>query len=168
MRSIPRKHNRRPLRHRITSASQVVVAAASALLATTAWAALGGGAASVGADRAALNGQLSTTTMTQYDVHEITSDGLVVREYVTRQGQVFAITWHGPFKPDLRQLLGDYFARYQSAVAAAGDDRAGKHSHSVVSGADLVVQSSGRLRAFQGLAYVPSLVPAGVSVSELQ
>lgn len=150
-------------------ASQLVVAvSASALLATTAWAALGGGAASISADGAALNGQLSTTTMTQYDVHEITSDSLVVHEYLTREGQVFAITWQGPFKPDLRQLLGDYFARYQSAVAAAGDDRAGKHSHFTVSSADLVVQSNGRLRAFQGLAYIPSLVPAGVSVGELQ
>jgi hypothetical protein len=166
MRSISRKYDRQP-RCRITSSSQIVLAAASALLATTAWAALGGGAASVSADRAALNGQLSTTSMTQYDVHAITSDGLVVREYVTRQGQVFAITWQGPFKPDLRQLLGDYFARYQGAVAAAGDDRAGRHSHSAVSGADLVVQSSGRLRAFQGLAYIPSLVPAGVSVGAL-
>jgi hypothetical protein len=149
-------------------AATVVTAAAAALMSATTWASLGGGVNTVAADSAALSGQVSSTSMVQYDVHQISSDGLVVREYVTRQGQVFAITWQGPFKPDLKQLLGDYFARYQSAVAAAAQNRAGRHRHFAVSGSDVVVQSSGRMRAFQGLAYIPSLVPAGVSVSELQ
>jgi hypothetical protein len=33
---------------------------------------------------------------------------------------------------------------------------------------DFVVESTGRLRNFRGKAYVPSLVPAGVSVADLQ
>jgi hypothetical protein len=33
---------------------------------------------------------------------------------------------------------------------------------------DFVAQALGRLRAFRGKAYVPSLVPAGVDVTELQ
>jgi hypothetical protein len=33
---------------------------------------------------------------------------------------------------------------------------------------DFVVQAIGHLRTFQGKAYVPSLVPAGVSVAELE
>ena len=139
---------------------------ASLLVAAPCWAALGGGAASVSADGAALNGQVRTTSTVQYDVHEITNDGMTVHEYVTRQGQVFAISWQGPFKPDLRQLLGDYFSRYQSAAGAV--PRAGSHRLFAVNTPDLVIESTGHLRAFQGLAYIPSLVPSGVSVSQLQ
>lgn len=129
-----------------------------------AWASLGGDVASVAADTAALRAQLRTTPTVQYDEHEITTDGLVVHEYTTRQGQVFALTWQGPFKPDLRQLLGSYFATYQSAVSQR---RAGSHRVFALSRPDLVLQSSGHLRGFQGLAYIPTLVPAGVSVQQL-
>jgi hypothetical protein len=35
-------------------------------------------------------------------------------------------------------------------------------------GADLVVESTGRMRSFLGKAYVPSLLPAGVAVADIQ
>src|SRR6185437_11013648 len=120
----------------------LAIAAAPALIAAPSWAFLGGNTAYVSADSAELNGQLRTTPTVQYDMHEITNDGLTVHEYVTRQGQVFAITWQGPFKPDLRQLLGDYFSRYQSAAEAV--PRAGGHRVFSMTAPDLVVQSAGR------------------------
>jgi hypothetical protein len=33
---------------------------------------------------------------------------------------------------------------------------------------DLVLLSSGRMRDFHGIAYLPALVPTGVAVNELQ
>ena len=138
----------------------------SAWLSAPAWAKLGGDIASVQADTAALRAEIRTTPTVQYDMHEIRSGaGLVVREYSTRQGQVFAVTWQGPYKPDLRELLGAYFATYQSA---ASQQRAGTHHAFTLSRPDLVIESSGRMRGFQGLAYIPALVPAGVSVQQLQ
>jgi hypothetical protein len=128
---------------------------------------LGGDADSVSADRDVLHAQLRSTPMQQYDLHEIsTTAGTLVHEYATRQGTVFAVTWQGPLPPDLHQLFGNYYNQYQNAAAAQA--RPGMHRQLNIARADLVVQSTGRLRNFRGKAYVPSLVPAGVSVADLQ
>jgi Protein of unknown function (DUF2844) len=173
--TIPIAHPKRPMTsHTIAATSSTrlhVTCSALALTLVTpwisavAWAHLGGDVASVQADTAALRAQIRTTPTMQYDVHEISHDGLVVHEYSTRQGQVFAVTWQGPFKPDLRQLLGGYFAAFQSATS---QPRAGSHRAFALSRPDLVVVSTGHMRAFQGFAYIPALVPGGVSVQQLQ
>jgi hypothetical protein len=137
------------------------------LLQAPAAAHLGGDADSVGVDRDALRAQLRSTPMQLYNLHEITtSSGTRVHEYATRQGTVFALTWQGPLPPDLRQLFGPYYERYQSAAAA--QVRPGMHRQLNIAQSDLVVQSTGHLRSFRGSAYLPSLVPAGVSVADLQ
>ncbi|MHB1666566.1 DUF2844 domain-containing protein [Thiomonas sp.] len=93
-----------------------------------------------------------------------TPQGASVTEYAGASGPVFAITWRGPFKPDLRQLLGQYFAPF-----VQGSPRAGLGlTASVVHGDDIVVHSFGRMRNFYGVAWVPSLVPAGFDVAGLQ
>ncbi|MFI4868231.1 MAG: DUF2844 domain-containing protein [Steroidobacterales bacterium] len=128
---------------------------------------LGGDTDSVSADRDALRAELHSTPMQHYDLHEIsTAGGTRVHEYTTRQGTVFAVTWQGPLPPDLRQLFGNYFEKYQSAAATQA--RPGMHRQLMIAAGDLVVQSTGHLRDFRGRAYVPSLVPAGVSVADLQ
>jgi Protein of unknown function (DUF2844) len=141
---------------------------ALATLASPARAALGGSADSVGADRAVMHGQLRSTPFIAYDQHQITIGSLVVNEYVTRAGQVFAITWKGPTPPDLRQLLGTYFPRMQTAADAEHRAHPGMHRQFALVQSDLVIVNTGRLRDFHGIAYLPALVPAGVSVSELQ
>jgi hypothetical protein len=128
---------------------------------------LGGDAVSVDTDRQVFHSQLRSIPMQQYNRHEISgSSGSWVHEYETRQGTVFALTWQGELPPDLQQLLGDYYQRFQAAAAA--HVRPGLHRQLNITAADLVVQSIGRLRAFRGMAYIPSLVPAGVSVADLQ
>jgi len=137
------------------------------LLQTPAAAGLGGDANSVAADRDALKGQLRSTPMLQYQLHEITlGANSTVHEYSTLSGKVFAVTWQGFTPPDLRQLFGDYFTAYQSAAAMQAQP--GMHRQLHVAKTDLVVTSGGHLRSFHGQAYVPSLVPAGVNVSALQ
>jgi hypothetical protein len=137
------------------------------LLQAPAAAHLGGDADSVSADRDVLHGQLRRTPMAQYDLHEITTEaGTQVHEYTTPQGTVFALTWQGPLPPDLRQLFGAYYKQFQDAAAAQA--RTGMHRLLNVVQPDLVVQSTGRMRDFRGKAYVPSLVPAGVAVADLQ
>ena len=93
-----------------------------------------------------------------------TTRGATVTEYADATGTVFALTWRGPFKPDLQQLLGAYFKPY-----LAGRPRTGMGlTASSVHGDDIVVHSAGRMRNFYGVAWVPSLVPAGFDVSRLQ
>ena len=128
---------------------------------------LGGDADSVSADSDVLHAQLRSIPMQQYNRHDIsTAAGTLVHEYETRQGTVFAVTWQGSLPPDLQQLFGNYYPRYQAAASARL--RPGMHRQLNIAGPDLVVQSTARLRAFGGIAYIPNLVPAGVSVVDLQ
>ena len=139
--------------------------ALAAAAASPALAALGEDVSSVGADLARMKGALRVTSTSAYTVHEITSaDGTVVREYLSPQGMVFALSWHGPFMPDLRQVLGSYYGEYEQAASAPHYG----HRHLAVEEPGLVVQSSGRLRAFSGRAWVPGMVPADFSVDEIK
>ena len=100
-----------------------------------------------------------------FSVHEIqTASGTKVREYVSPAGSVFAVAWEGPVIPDLRQALGSYFDRY---IAALADKQAG-HRQVEVRESDFVVQSRGHMRAFSGRAYLPLLMPQGVTVDDLR
>jgi hypothetical protein len=142
-----------------------MVAAVLLAFSLPASATLGGDATTTLADQARMKAQLRVAAGANFTVHEMTlPSGTVVREYVSPQGQVFAVTWKGPFKPDLRQLLGSYFDRYAQSPARVR----GGHAGAGLSQPDLVVQSSGHPRAFTGRAYLPAMLPANVAESDLQ
>jgi hypothetical protein len=114
-----------------------------------------------------MHAQLRSTPMQLYNMHEITTPaGALIHEYTTRQGTVFAVSWQAPLPPNLAQLFGNYYKQYQDAAAA--HSRPGMHRQLNVANPDFVAASTGRLRSFRGVAYVPSLVPTGVSVADLQ
>jgi hypothetical protein len=124
------------------------------------WAVLGGSAESVVTDQVKLQANRTVVETHEYTVHEISSaDGTVVKEYVTPGGKVFGISWTGPTIPDLSQLLGTYNIEYQNSVRA----KAGRRRGVAVHNSDLVVESTGHLRAFYGRAYLTSLLPSGVT-----
>ena len=126
---------------------------------------LGETATSTEIDRVAMNATLRMLPTALYTVHEIqTPSGTTLREYVSSDGTVFAVAWQGPVMPDLRQVLGSYFDRYTAGAAAK---HAG-HRHVEVRESDLVVQSSGHMRSFSGKAYLPQLLPQGVTVGEIR
>lgn len=100
-----------------------------------------------------------------YSVQEIkTADGTVVREYVSAEGKVFGVAWNGPIMPDLKQLFGDYFPTFQSEAQARGSARGPLR----INRPDLVIESGGHMRAFSGRAYLPQLLPAGVTAAEIE
>jgi hypothetical protein len=127
-------------------------------------AALGGDATSVESDRASMKGALRVTAGIDYAVHEIeTSAGIVIREYVSAQGQVFAVSWRGSGIPDLRQMLGSYYAEF----AQASSQPHYNHHHIAVRTPGVVVESSGRTRAFFGRAWAPALLPQNFSPKDI-
>jgi len=132
-------------------------------------AALGNTVASVQADRVSVKGQLHARSEAGYTVQEITAaTGTVIREYVSPAGVVFAVRWSGPAMPSLQQIFGTYFAQYRSAVQTQRSGaRRGGHHHVEVRAPSLVVHSSGHMRQYSGMAYVPSLVPPNLSISDL-
>ena len=131
--------------------------------AAPAFAALGGDASSVEADRVRAQGALlRIQRVDSHTVHEIqTATGTAIREYVSPSGTVFGVAWSGPVVPDLRQLLGAYFDVYRRAAARTRQSRRGRGPLAIDDGG-LVVQASGHMRSFTGRAYVNRLVPSGV------
>ena len=130
----------------------------------SAWAALGGDATSVEVDRARLKGELRITSAAAYSVHEITaSSGLTMREYVAPGGKVFAVSWRGPAMPDLRQVLGSYYAPFQQAASVPHYN----HHHLAVQTPEVIVQSGAHLRMFIGRAWAPALLPPNFSTDEI-
>ncbi|MEO6214551.1 MAG: DUF2844 domain-containing protein [Sphingomonas sp.] len=133
---------------------------------------LGGSAASVQADGAHIGTRMVSKAIGNYSRHDITrANGGVVREFTNAKGQVFAITWSGPGKPDLRTLLGRHFAALQASGQASGGT-IGRTMHSLrrplqVSQRDLQIQTSGHMGWFSGVAFIPSLAPSGYSTSDL-
>ena len=137
----------------------------SQLVCLPALATLGEDAATVENDRIKMKAQLRTSAVAGYTVHEIASTaGTTVREYIAPSGKVFAVAWTGPLLPDFEQTLGKYFPEYN---ANASSPRVGRR-HLSFQGTDLVVSSHGHMRAFYGIAYVPSLVPTNFSVQDIQ
>jgi len=136
---------------------------------SSAHAALGSDVRSVSIDRESMQGQLQSTPMQQYVLHEITtSGGTLVHEFETPQGKIFAVTWSGPFLPNLTQLFGSYYDQYRTASAASAAAHPGMHRQITISQPDFEMQALGRMRSFRGKAFVPSLVPSGVSVADLR
>jgi hypothetical protein len=128
-------------------------------------AALGGDAASVLADGASMHVDVQSEIREQYQVLKISSAaGTSVREYVNKDGIVFAVSWSGPVRPDLQRLLGEHFTAYAAAVAAV-DHPGVRRSLRVVS-SGLIVELGGHLRDYAGRAYLAALIPAGATAAE--
>jgi hypothetical protein len=136
-----------------------VLLAALAAAALPGWAVLGGSAESVVTDQLRFQAKRAVVEMQEYTVHEISrDDGTLIREYVTPAGKVFGVSWSGPAIPDLTQLLGSYNTEFQNSVHS----KAGRRRATGVHNSDLVVESSGHMRAFYGRAYLNSMLPSGV------
>jgi hypothetical protein len=143
----------------------VIALLVEALAPRIAAAALGETRDSVQADAARLRGSIQMTEHGSYQLHEIRlPTGTLLREFVGANGMVFAVAWNGPTMPNLRQAFGRYFDAYAAAAASTHSG----HSQLRVMHRDLVVQSSGHMRAFAGHAYLPQAIPDGVAIGELR
>ena len=122
---------------------------------------------SVASDQKALSATRRTAkTSTAYTVHEIRTETMTVREYVSLSGVVFGIAWNGLTHPDLTPLLGSYISEYQKALIH-GRRQPGRR-HVTVKTDGIVVEKWGHMRNLQGRAYAPALIPQGVSVDEIK
>jgi hypothetical protein len=156
-----------PMNCRTKTALSTLFFGAMALCVTPVHAGLGGDAASVQADAAALHGVVTSENMRRYHLQELTdASGTRVREFLDDAGVVFAVSWTGPAPPDLQGLLGAHFAQYASSLAAL--NHPGLHRSVRVATPDLVVEAGGHMRAYAGRAYLPLLIPGGVTVAELR
>jgi hypothetical protein len=156
-------------RHRLPATVAAIVIALQ--FSVPAMASLGGNAGSIQADTARMNANVTRTEGDAYETHQLQSPtGTVVNEYLSPSGAVFAVTWQGPFMPDMQQLLGSYFQQYTAALSSQTSSPArqyGRHPLDIRQ-PGLVVQTGGHMRSYWGRVYVPALTPEGVSAEQLQ
>ncbi|HEU4683342.1 MAG TPA: DUF2844 domain-containing protein [Nitrospira sp.] len=146
----------------VSIVSSLVVALSSA------WAALGQSASSVERDRTVMKGQRQTRTGDGYSIETITSAGLTVKEYVSADGHVFAVTWSGTGAPNLSVLLGEYFPEYRNELAARRERRPRARGPLTVKTPRLVVERGGHSRFLWGRAYLPDALPSGVAAEDIR
>lgn len=128
-------------------------------------AALGGNADTVEHDRVSMKALTRPVPTGAVQKQELQlPSGTVVTEYLNSTGQVYAVSWLGPALPDLHQILGNYFANYQTAAKQP----VVRHRLVRLSSPDIVIESSGKMRAFVGRAWVPAMLPAGVTPVDIR
>jgi hypothetical protein len=149
-------------RHRLS----LLAWAGCVALAAPACANLGGPYASVEADRAHFGASLQSTATATHTVHALTlANRGMIKEFSRADGTVFAVTWRGAGRPDLRQLLGEHFQTLQ-----ADNVRTGRRTRQPLSvnRSDLVIMTGGHPGGFWGVAFLPQQAPAGFSTGELK
>jgi hypothetical protein len=163
--SVPERSpdNNKCMRVLVTNLSAILLIASTGV--PSALASLGGAESTVEVDRAHIGATHRLLADPRFTLHELqVPSGATVREYVSpTTGTVFGVAWQGPSMPDLRQLLGSHFDQYVSAMAARRS-----RGPVVIQLPGLVVQSSGRMRAFTGRAYLPEALPPGVRAEDIR
>ena len=107
-----------------------------------------------------------SSTVSNYVARDtMLSTGTRVREYISGSGVVFAVTWEGPVLPDLKALLGTYF---DTMVAESAKSPKAGRSPMTVDRPDVVINSGGHMRAFEGSAWLPAQFPAGFTAGNVR
>jgi hypothetical protein len=136
------------------------------LLAVPCGAALGEKADSLASDQKALAAVRSSQTVRNgYTIQEIKSASVTIREYIAPDGIVFAVAWNGLVHPDLAPLLGAHTGAYEKALRRAPPKRGSRHLQ--VTADQIIVEKWGNMRNLQGRAYIPTLLPPGVTADEI-
>lgn len=151
----------------LRQAASLLILGVAAVCGGQARAALGGDSASVLDDAGELHGVVERSVSQQFEIHQIVTDnGMQVREFLNRNGVVFAVSWAGPALPNLQRLLGSQFSVYAAALSAR--EHLGLHRSVRVATSGLVVESDGQMRSYVGRAYLPAMIPDNVSMADLR
>ncbi len=146
-------------------ASRAALAVAVLATAAPARAGLGERAGSVAADRAALGARPVGRVQRQgHAVERMESAAYQVREFVSPSGVVFGVAWDGISHPDLSRVLASYATEVRQAVSR----RTPGLRRRVIRTANVVVETWGHMRSLHGRAWIPALLPAGVSADEIR
>jgi hypothetical protein len=155
------------MRHRLALEIVVIVSLIAIVDLQKTWAVLGEPASSVETDRLAMAGQIKMIQAQHYTIQEITTPDFVVKEYVSGN-TVFAVAWRGRRPPDLTSILGTYLQEYQEASAAAASTGPRRRRGTRIQALHVVVETGGHAGDVRGRAYLPSLIPPGVTPELIQ
>jgi hypothetical protein len=103
-----------------------------------------------------------------YRIETVKSPAMILEEYVDSNGKIFAVTWKGEGFPDFEKLFGQYFQEFQKGLSERKKKPQLRRLPIVVKSDHLVVETGGRRRTLTGRAFIPSLLPPGVSEREIR
>ena len=127
------------------------------LLAPPARAALGDDVATVAAAQARLHADLTVSHRGSYAIHELAMpSGIRLRHFVGGDGKVFAVSWSGGWRPNLREVMGSHYDDFIAATRG----KPIKRGVARVETRGMVVVMGGPQRAFFGHVYLTDMVPA--------
>jgi hypothetical protein len=126
---------------------------------------LGDGEASIEANRAKFQAQVRVQRRTKFSVHELSLPaGGKVRQFVARGGKVFAVSWSGGWRPDLRELMGTHYERYLAAMKGKFVPRGPVK----IELPGMIVVMGGHQRALFGRIYLLEHVPANTRLEDIR
>ena len=102
-----------------------------------------------------------------YTLNIISTEANVIREYSNSKGTIFAVTWRGFSHPDLTTLLGAHWTEFNSQHELNSNRHPQGKRILKMNTSTIKYEEGGRMGSVYGRAYVPSLVPDGVSPEEL-
>ena len=107
-----------------------------------------------------------SSAVSNYVVRDTTlSTGTHVREYLSGSGIVFAVTWEGPVLPDMKSLLGRHF---DTLVAESAKTPKAGRSRMDIDHPEVVINSGGHMRAYEGSAWIPAQFPTGFTADDVR
>jgi hypothetical protein len=128
-------------------------------------AALGGDAASVAALEKRLGATRQVVERDRFTIHELAlPTGANLREFVSPSGKVFAVSWSGGWRPNLRDIMGEHYDRFIAAPRA----RRARSGIVRIELPGMVAVMGSYLRTFWGQVVLTDLVPAGLAPEELR
>jgi len=102
----------------------------------------------------------------RFSVHPVKADNLLLKEFVSQNGAIFAFSWEGNIHPELKSMLGRYLSEYENGLNSSPKIR-GLKKH-VVRTQRLLIEYWGHPRHLQGRAIAADLLPQGVKLDEIQ
>lgn len=128
------------------------------------FAGLSGAPSDAGRKAVVMSQKLASSTSASYtDITKTLDAGTVLHEYVGSDGVVFAVSWMGPYMPDLKDILGPHF---DTLVEQSRKQRG--HPQMMIKRSDVVIISNGHMGAFEGKAWVPAKLPAGFTAKDVK
>jgi hypothetical protein len=128
-------------------------------------AALGDDVAAVAVDQARMQASLHVVRKSHYEVHELAAPtGTTIRHFVGDSGKIFAVSWSGGWRPNLRDIMGDHYDKF---IAATRGKRVAR-GVARIELPGMVVVMGGHQRAFFGHVYLTDGVPAGFLPEEMR
>jgi hypothetical protein len=116
-------------------------------------------------DQVRMQASLQIWHRDNYAIHELMiPSGTTVRQFVGDSGKVFAVSWSGGWRPNLRDIMG---AHYDKFIAGTRGRRVAR-GVARIELPGMVVVMGGHQRAFFGHVYLTDLLPSGFAPEDIR